>query len=167
MASSEWVWRPARGSGVARGVPRWLRRCSRRRADRGRRRYRPLPFLVPVDDSGQDRQEHDNDNDKLDVLVDPRNVAAQEIPGEEHAPDPEQPARHIIEDEAPVLHLADAGHDRGKSPDDRHETRNDDGLATVALVEVLGPVQVALVEQQRILAGKDARAAGPADRITE
>ena len=63
--------------------------------------------------------------------------------------------------------LRQSSHDRDESPHDRHETRNDERLATVLRVEFLGTVEVLLLEEQGVVAGEQARPGSSADPVAQ
>src|SRR5688500_12618149 len=126
--------------------------CGRRgRSDVGRRgtgRDRSTPaFLPPVDYPGQNREEDHHQNDLFDVPIDPGDPAAKEEAREQHGPYPEQATEDVIEHEVPISHVGDRRDHRRKGADDWHESREYDGLATVLLIELVGAVQVLLVEE--------------------
>src|SRR5688572_21658437 len=79
----------------------------------------------PADDPGQDREENHDQHHDLDVLVDSGNISSEEIPGEQHAPYPEDRSDDADDQELAVRHPAHAGHHRGERPDDWHELRED------------------------------------------
>src|SRR5687767_8533552 len=113
-------------------------------------------FLPPVDDPRQNRQEDHHENNLFDVPIDPGHPAAEEVAGEQHGPYPEQAAEDVVEHEVPIPHLGDPRHDRRKRANDWHESRENDRLATMLFVELVGPVQVLLVEEAGVLPGEDA-----------
>ena len=90
---------------------------------------------------------------------------------EQKGDDPDRAARHVVDREAGIAHLADAGDERGEGPDDRHEPRQDDREAAVLLVELVGAQQVLLVQEPRVLAREDLRpdevADGVVDRVAQ
>src|SRR5258708_37622954 len=108
----------------------------------------------PADDPRQKRDEdHQQDHD-LDVLVDARNVASQEIPDEEHVPDPAHSADDVVLHVSAVLHLPNSSHDWHKGANDRHESSEDDGEAAVFLIERMSAIEMLLVEEEGILASE-------------
>src|SRR5687768_15655817 len=100
------------------------------------------------------------------MLADPRDIPSQDIAGHQHAPDPEHSASDVEKDEPAVRHVGRTGNYGRERPQNRHETRNDDGLAPVAEVELMGPNEVLLVEEKRILTLEKPRPRGAADRIS-
>src|SRR5262245_42986187 len=94
-----------------------------------------------LDRAGQDRQDDDREDDEGEVAADDRDVAEQVAAGDEAA-DPDHRARHVVEGEARVAHPPDAGHERREGPHDGHEARDHDGRRPVALVELVGAVEV-------------------------
>src|SRR5512141_378679 len=89
------VGRPGEGA-------RELLRCARRL---------PLPSSHPTDDPRQERDQDDKNDHGLDVPVDPRNVATQEVTDEQHTPDPADTADQVEKRVATVSHLRHTGHD--------------------------------------------------------
>src|SRR6185312_17198681 len=100
---------------------------------------------------------------RLDVPIDAWNVAAQEVADEQHAPDPADAAEHVVDRVAPVIHPGHTGHDRNERPHDRHKSRNDHRLAAVPFVELVRPIEMLLVEEQRILTAEQTRTGHLAD----
>ena len=103
--------------------------------------------LLPYNlyDGGQQGDEYDGHDEYLQVVLHERQVA-EEISGVAEERHPESPARHVVEHEVIVMHLPHAGHEGGECPYDGDEPGDDDGLASVFLVELMGLVQVALLE---------------------
>jgi len=52
-------------------------------------------------------------------------------------------------------HLADSGHEGGKGADDRHETRQHNGFAAVAFIELVSARDVRLLEESRVGAAEN------------
>ncbi len=100
-----------------------------------------------MDDDGNQGNEDDQDNDLINMVF---NIDAKFIPEEithiiakeYHAEDPADTPENVIGEKFPIMHLADAGDHRGKSPDDRHKPGNNDSLATVPLIEFMGRLQM-------------------------
>src|SRR5258706_590678 len=88
-----------------------------------------------------------------------------EVASQHEAQDPQERARHVVEEEVPVPHAADAGHERGEGPHDGHEPRDHDGLGPVALVELVGALEMPAVEEPHAVAPEHARADRRADRV--
>src|SRR5262245_21170367 len=108
-----------------------------------------------LDYPGEDREDDDHRDHQMDVAVDVRHGVAERKAEERHAPDPQHPADDVEGDEPAVGHRPDAGDDRRERADDRHEAREDDRLAAVAVVKVLGAQQMCPTEEQRVLATED------------
>ena len=79
----------------------------------------------------------------------------KKIPAHDQQHHPADPPDHVIADELPVAHPADAGDKRRERPDDRDEPRDDDGLGAVFLVKTVCPVQVFFFEEPVFLARED------------
>src|SRR6185437_4492819 len=110
----------------------------------GHRGRAALPH--PTDEPRQEReQDHDSDDD-INMLVDARDVAAQEVSDEEHAPYPAQSAQHIVRNEVPVAHVGNTRHHWSERPDDGHEPCEHDRLAAMLLIELMGTVEVLLLK---------------------
>src|SRR5688500_11826375 len=91
----------------------------------------------PADDRRQHGDEHHYEDEYLDVLVDAGNISAEEIPGEQHAPYPDDRPDYADDEELPVGHLAYTGNHRRERANDRHELGEDDGLPPMARVKLL------------------------------
>src|SRR5262249_14700407 len=59
-------------------------------------------------------------------------------------------------------HARDEG---GERPDDRHESRDDDGLRAVTLVEAVGAIQVVAVEKSALLPAEHVGTEAKPDRV--
>ena len=92
---------------------------------------------------------------------------AEKIAAQDHREHPADAADHVVDDEAFVSHGADAGNDRRKGSDDRHETGDDDGERTVAFVELLGRQQMFAIEEPGVGTTEESRAGARADIVTE
>src|SRR5262245_64763714 len=66
--------------------------------------------------------------------------------------------------EARIVHVADTGHEWCAGADDRNESRQDDGLATVPFKELLCAAQILDLEQTYV-AGKRPGTHGATDRV--
>ena len=106
----------------------------------------PAPPMQQVLHTHRDqRGGHDQDQHRVDVVLDEGNVA-QEVAGDGHPACPEHTTDCGVGDEMPKIHLADAGHQRDECADDRHEARQDERTVAVALEEDVGLVDVGLLE---------------------
>src|SRR6266511_3273714 len=94
------------------------------------------------------RDQHYQNDDYLDVLVDAGNIPAKKITGENHAPDPCHRADDAEGEKCAVGHLRDAGDDGRECAYDRHELRENYRKASVPLVELVRPDSMFLVEQE-------------------
>ncbi len=68
---------------------------------------------------------------------------------------PNEPTDDIECQEPSVVHLAGTGNDGGERTNNRHKTSDDDGLAAMFFVELLGFLDVTLLEYARIGLLKD------------
>ena len=119
-----------------------------------------------LDAGREDRDHDDRDDHQVEVLLD--DLQSREPPArEQEHEDPGHPAGHVVEGEAEVVHLADAGDERGECPDDRDEPREDDGEAAILLVEFVGAQQMLLVQEPGVLAREDVRPDVVADAVID
>jgi len=124
-------------------------------------------FLSKFDDCREKRNRDDNGDHHVNVFMDVGDHLAEEVAAAGGCSDPPDPAEYVVTQKTPVLHRADPGHDRGKSSDDRDETRNDNGESSVPIVEFLGSYKVLPIEEKRVVAGKYLRPGSGADVITD
>ena len=98
--------------------------------------------MPDVLDNGRHDGDHDDrDDDQAEVVLHDGQVA-EEVTGEHTDEHPRDPADDVVGEELRVRHRPDARHKRRKGPDNRHEARDDDGLAAVLLVERMRLPQV-------------------------
>ncbi len=76
--------------------------------------------------------------------------APQEISEGEHAHDPADAAQNVVCQKSLVAHLADSRHRWSEGPNNGDETRQNDGLAAVLLVKMLGSKQMVFPEEKGI-----------------
>src|SRR5262245_28303196 len=124
-------------------------------------------FLSKFDDCREKRNRDDNGDHHVNVFMDVGDHLAEEVTAAGSCSDPPDSAEYVVAQKTPVLHRADSGHDRGKSSDDRDETRNDNGESSVPIVKFLGGYKVLSIEKERVVAGKYLRAGFGADVITD
>ena len=72
-----------------------------------------------------------------------------------HADRPEQPADDVVHEERAVLHLSDARKHRYEGPHDGDEAGEEDRLGAVGLEELVGPLDVLLLEELRVRLPED------------
>src|SRR4029079_9830396 len=83
---------------------------ARRAASSGELRLQPRPtFFHPSNYSGKDREENNEDDDFLDVLVDAGYQPPEKVAHKQHAPDPRRTAEHAVRQKCSVRH---PGHTR-------------------------------------------------------
>jgi MFS family permease len=126
--------------------PSVLRR-RRRRGGRGRggAAAEGAPAAEKLDDDRYDRQEHDADQNQLDVGGDEGHLA-EEVAQHGDAGAPQRPADDVVHHEDAVVHLAHPGDDRGEGAHDRHEPRQHDRARAVLLEEGVPLGDVLLLE---------------------
>ena len=79
---------------------------------------------------------------------------AKEVTEESEDGHPDHPAYDVIAFETPVGHLPNAGHKRRERAYDGNESRQDDGLPAVLFVELMGALQVFLVQEPHVFSAK-------------
>src|SRR4029077_7026253 len=128
-----------------------------------------VPFRAPrpvtADETREDRDEDDDRNHYLDVLVYSGNIAAQEIANPHHAPDPDNCANDVKRYELPEFHAADTRHHGRECPDDWHELGYDDCLGCVFRVELVGSNSMLLVEEDAVFSIEDPGSGDATDGI--
>mmetsp|Transcript_65226 Transcript_65226/g.154023 ORF Transcript_65226/g.154023 Transcript_65226/m.154023 type:complete len:236 (+) Transcript_65226:3230-3937(+) len=122
------------------------------------------PALEAARDHEQARDEDHGPDDLVEMLLDPGHIAEQ-VADQGDAADPEHAATDVIERELAPRHLRHAGHKRREGAQEGHETRRDDGDATVLLVEVMRLHEGGLVEEARVLPLEHPRPEIPPDRV--
>ena len=114
-------------------------------------------------DSREEREDDDADDDGEEVAIDIRNHAAEEKSCEWHTDPPEETADDVVSRELAICHGADAGDNRNKCPDDRHESCEDHRLATMLDEELLSAFQISSMEEERFFPLKKF----PTDAVSE
>src|SRR5262249_13085520 len=99
------------------------------------------------------------------ILIDIRNLAAKEISAEDRASHPQQAACDVICQVAAVGHLRSACNRRTEGPHNRHEPRKNHGLATIGFVKLMRALQMAALEDERVLALVERLPGGAADPV--
>jgi MFS family permease len=103
-----------------------------------------------VDGRGQDRDDHDADQDdvevRLDVMADERDVA-QGVAEDRHAAGPDEAPDRAEGQVHPAVHAPHARGHRDEGPHDRHEAREDHGGGSVPIEERVRALDVVLAEQ--------------------
>ena len=80
-----------------------------------------------------------------EVVFDKGHVA-EEVPGTDEKGNPGDSTNNIVDGESPVMHVADTGNERRKSTDNRYESGDDYGFASIFFVELMRFVQMAFLE---------------------
>ena len=111
------------------------------------------------------REQHDHRDDPVNLPVNVRHRAAEEVAEQDHAADPEEAAEDVVAQIATVRHFRSAGHRRAERADDRNEAGEDYGLAAMMLVESVGALEMLALEEARIGPVVEALAHAPADPV--
>jgi hypothetical protein len=101
------------------------------------------------------------------VLVDSGDVVPKEVANPQHTPHPSDGANHIVREEFPESHPADACDDRRKRTYDRNELGEHDCHAPVLFFKFVGADSMLLVEEKAVFPIEDPRARGSADPIAQ
>ena len=127
------------------------------------------PKLVAHDmrDRGEGGEHDNSDYNRDEIAVNSGDDAAQGISDDRDADCPEESPGDVIKEESGVVHPADSGKDRRKSPDYRQESRQNQGLAAVEFKELSGACDIFSAENQGILALEDPRPDFAAESVAE
>ncbi len=93
--------------------------------------------------------------------------AAEEVPAAEADRDPGDRADHAEQQEATIVHPADAGDEGGEGADDRDEAGEDDGFGAMRFVERLGFGQVLFAEELGVFPLENRGAEAPAEPVVD
>ena len=93
-------------------------------------------------------------------------MAEQETAGNRGG-DPEDAAKNIVDEIAPIGHFCGAGDGWTEGADDGGETGEDDGAAAILFIEVVGALQMVATEEERVFTFVKSGAGRAADPITE
>ena len=124
-------------------------------------------FAPPADHGGQNRHEDHGQYEHFDVLVDAGNIRAQEIPGEQHAPYPENSSEHADNYEMSIWHLSDTRDNRRKRANYRNELRHHNRFSPVTLIKLLCSEHILLAEEERVFTGEDLWSRHVTDEISK
>ena len=97
-------------------------------------------------EDGQNADEDDGQNHLFKVGSD-EGEFAQRVAEHGEKEYPADAAKDVEGEEAAIVHAGDAGDERSEGADDGNEARVDDGLAAVALIELMRARQVFLLEE--------------------
>src|SRR6266481_8763081 len=90
----------------------------------------------------------------------PERIAAQD-----HSAYPEDAAEDIEGEVTGVGHFGCAGDRRAERSNDGHEARENHGAPAILFIEIMGALEVASPEEERIFTVIQSRACGPADPV--
>ena len=115
-----------------------------------------LVFSVEMPDRRSDREKDNQQNDWQEIAVDVGDETTKEEAerGQEH--NPAGAANHIKRKEARVGHERHSRDDRDEGANDWEKAGQDDGLATVLLVELMCRDEMLTVEPDAVLSLKEA-----------
>ena len=95
---------------------------------------------------GKHRKKDDRENHQGEVLLDDGRIR-KEVACKYEQRRPQNSSDDVVGNELGVSHFANAGDKWGKRSDYRHEARDDDCLAAVTLVELVGLHQVFALDE--------------------
>src|SRR5262249_48001815 len=110
------------------------------------------PRAQHTDDRRQEGKNDDNRNHVMDALRNVGNQMAEKITAKDHGPDPEDAAKNIERQVAPIRHLRRARHRRTKRSHDGHKARENHGSSAILFVKIMRALQMAASKKQRIFA---------------
>lgn len=128
--------------------------------------FRPVSFAHGFEDGDGDGGKDDDEDDDLKVLFDPGD-SAEEVSGEDEAPDPDRASGDAEGEELSVRHLAHARDEGSESADDGDPAGEDEGLAAVSVEELFGLFQVGLFEDAGVFFAKEACSQLAADPVVD
>ncbi len=99
----------------------------------------------------QERKGNYSGDNVVDVLVDSGIRLADRISEKDHAPDPAKSSDDVVQEIPGILHSRSTGHGRAKSSNNGNESREDNRLSAVALIEFMSTGQMTFLEESGIL----------------
>src|SRR5713101_5959575 len=103
----------------------------------------------------------------MKIFADVRNLGSGEITSEDHAANPEEAAKNVIEEIRGVGHLRGAGHGRAECAYDGDEAGQDHGSAAISFVEFVGPQKVTAPKEKRVFASIERWTCRTANPVSE
>src|SRR5580704_14203795 len=100
----------------------------------------------------------------MDALADVGHSAAEEVAAKDRGADPGYAANDVEHDVSRVGHFRGAGYGRAEGAHDRDEASEDDGATAVLFIKLMGALEVAAAEEERVfllIEGRTHRAADP------
>ena len=101
----------------------------------------------------------------MNLLLDVGNHPAEKVADKSHAHDPEDAAKNVVGNEAPVLHFSHTSHNRSESSYDRDKAGDENGEPTILIIKFLGGNEMLAMEEKRVFAGKNHRPALETDAV--
>lgn len=101
----------------------------------------------------------------MDLFLDVGNHPAEKVADKSHAHDPEDAAKNVVGNEAPVLHFSHTSHNRSEGSQDRDKAGDENGESTILIIKFLGGNEMFAVEEKRVFAGKNHRPALEPDAV--
>jgi hypothetical protein len=126
-----------------------------------------LPGTEHPDDGRQNRNKDNDCNDIVDVLGNIRNEMAQGKAPQDGCANPEDAANSIEQQITGVGHFGGAGNGRAERSNNGNKTREDDRPAAVLFVEIVGALEMAAAEKERIFAAVKGSACGAANPVPD
>jgi len=101
----------------------------------------------------------------VNALADVGNGPSEEVAAENHCADPKNAAENVVDEVTGVRHLRSAGDGRAKRANDGDEARENDRFSAISFIEVVGALEMALAEEERVLALVQRGARGAANPV--
>src|SRR5690606_15170529 len=124
------------------------------------------PALEDLQEDRHHRDEHDEQEDQVDVVADELDLAEQ-VAEHRDARAPQDRTDRVVGDEDAVAHRRGARDDRGEGAHERHEAGKDDGDRPVLFEEGVRFVDVLLLEQARLVVLEQRGPAALADHVSD
>ena len=101
----------------------------------------------------------------MDPLADVRNGTPEEVPAENHRANPNNAAESVVDQVTGIRHPRSAGNRWTKGANDGDEARENDRFSAISFIEVVGALEMALAEEERVLALVQRGARGAANPV--
>lgn len=120
-----------------------------------------------ADDGRHDRKKNHDGDYVVDTLSDIGNQMTEKIAAEDHRSDPEDAPEDVERQVAAVVHLRRAGYRGTKRSNDGHKAGQNHSPPAVLLIKIVGALEVAAPEEERIVAAIERRPRRTSDPIAD
>lgn len=103
----------------------------------------------------------------MDALADIWDGTSEKIAPENHGANPEDAAEDIVNEVTRIRHLRSACDWRTKGANDGHEAHQNNRFAAIGFIELVGALEMALVEEKRVFATIESGTCGATNPIAD